>query len=173
MNTALGRKLDIGAAIISVIVLLVVGGMRQIKLDIPYDLHFLPAFHAIANTLTAIMLILALYFIKRKDVKNHQRFIYVAMGLSVLFLMSYVAYHITTPETRFGGEGSIRGIYFFLLISHIILAALILPFILFTFIRGYTGQIEKHRKLAKWTYPLWLYVAITGPVLYLMLRPYY
>ncbi len=172
-NLVLAKKLNILAWILSAIVLLLVGGMRRIKIDTAIDFSFLPPFHATLNALAALALIAALYFIKNKNIAAHQRSVYVAMGLSILFLLSYVTYHITTPETRFGGEGTIRYIYFFFLITHVILAAVILPFILFTFIRAYTGQIERHRKMAKWVYPLWLYVAITGPVCYLMLRPYY
>jgi putative membrane protein len=95
------------------------------------------------------------------------------MFTSALFLLSYVLYHFTTPETRFGGEGVIRYIYFFILITHIILAALTLPFILLTFNRAYTDQFDRHRKMARWVFPLWLYVAVTGPICYLMLKPYY
>ena len=172
-NLVLAKKLNIAAWIASVVVLLLVGGMRQIKLDVPVDFSFLPPFHATLNALAAVALIAALYFIKNKNIQAHRKSIYVAMGLSILFLLSYVTYHITTPETKFGGEGTIRYIYFFLLITHVILAAVILPFILFTFIRAYTGQIDRHRAMARWVYPLWLYVAISGPVCYLMLRPYY
>jgi putative membrane protein len=97
----------------------------------------------------------------------------VAMGLSALFLVSYVTYHFATEPTRFGGEGAVKIIYLILLITHIITAAIILPFILFTFIRGYAMQVEAHKRIAKWTFPIWLYVAITGPICYLMLMPYY
>jgi putative membrane protein len=91
----------------------------------------------------------------------------------VIFLLSYVVYHITTDPTRFGGTGTIRTVYFILLITHIIAAAVSLPFILFTFIAAWTNQFDKHRKLARWVFPLWLYVAVTGPVCYWMLKPYY
>jgi putative membrane protein len=96
-----------------------------------------------------------------------------AMLLSILFLLSYVTYHVTTPPTSFGGQGSIRTIYFLLLVTHIAAASFSLPFILFTFIAGWTNRFAAHRKLARWVFPLWLYVAITGPVCYWMLRPYY
>lgn len=117
----------------------------------------------------------------------HRNAMYLAIGLSALFLLSYVAYHFTTPETVFGdmnhdgivdaaelaAVGSMRTAYLVLLLSHITLAGLIFPFILFTFIRAYTGQFEKHRKMAKWVWPIWFYVAVTGPIVYLMLLPYY
>ena len=147
--------------------------MRQIKIETSIDFTFLPPFYSTLNALTAIVLIIAFYFIKQKNVEAHRKSMYVAIALSVLFLLCYVLYHITTPETKYCGEGSIRIVYFILLISHIVLAAVILPFILFTFIRAYTGQISKHRSMATWVYPLWLYVAVTGPIIYIMLRPCY
>ena len=151
------------------------------------DLGFLPPFHASLNALTAVVLLVALYFIKQKKIQQHRNAIYVAIALSVLFLLSYVAYHFTTPETLFGDAnrdgvlselekaaiGGTRTFYLVLLLSHIALAAGIFPFILFTFIRAYTNQIDRHRKMARWVFPLWLYVAITGPVCYFMLVPYY
>ena len=189
VNRQLEKKLNIAAWIITAVVLLLVGLMRRVKISLPegWDFSFLPPFHASVNALTAVVLIAALYFIKQKNIEAHKKAIYVAIGLSVLFLLSYVAYHFTTPETIFGDAnrdgtvdaeellaiGSTRTFYLVLLISHIVLAGLILPFILFTFIRAYTGQFEKHRKMAKWVWPIWFYVAITGPICYYMLMPYY
>ncbi len=188
-NLQLAKKLNVGATIVTIVVLILVGLMRRVKIDLPagWDFSFLPPFHATLNALTAVVLLVAFYFIKQKNVEAHRKAIYVAIGLSVLFLLSYVAYHFTTPETVYGdinhdGEvdaaemaaiGGMRTVYLVLLVSHIILAALTLPFILFTFIRAYTNQIEKHRKMAKWVFPLWLYVAVTGPICYYMLMPYY
>jgi len=172
-NLALAKKLNIAASIVSAVVLLLVVFMRKIHFETGIDFSFLPPFHATLNGLAAIALMFSFYFIKNKNVKAHQRANELALLLSTLFLLSYVVYHTTTEATSFGGEGTIRYVYFFLLITHVILAAVILPFILFTFIRAFTGQIDKHRRMAKWVYPLWLYVAITGPVCYLMLRPYY
>ncbi len=169
----LEKKLNLLAYVVSVVVLLLVGLMRRVKIDVGIDFHFLPPIHASLNALTAVILLVALYFIKNKQVENHRRAIYAAMVCSALFLISYVLYHFTTPETRFGGEGSIRTVYFILLLTHIVLAAVTLPFILLTFNRAYTWQIERHRKMARWVFPLWLYVAITGPICYLMLKPYY
>ena len=188
-NLELAKQLNIAARIVTGAVLALVGLMRQVKIPIPegWDLGFLAPFHATINGLTAVVLLVALYFIKQKNIKAHQRSIYLALGLSVLFLLSYVAYHFTTPETLYGDlnhDGSLsaeelaavagsRTWYLVLLLSHIVLAALILPFILFTFIRAYTGQVERHRKMARWVFPIWLYVAITGPIAYYMLMPYY
>jgi len=145
----------------------------EFKIATDIDFSFLPPFHASVNAMTAIVLMAALYFIKQKNIVAHQRAIYTALGLSALFLLSYVVYHFTTEETRYCFDGGIRKIYFFLLITHVVLAGGILPFILLTFVRGYTGQYERHKKMARWVYPLWLYVAFTGPICYLMLRPCY
>jgi putative membrane protein len=169
----LEKRLNVFAYILSAVVLLLVGMMRRIKLDVGIDFGFLPPLHATLNTLTAIILMLAYYFIRNKRVEAHRRSIYAAMMCSALFLVSYVLYHFTTPETRFGGEGVIRLVYFFFLVTHVVLAALILPFILLTFNRAYTAQYSRHKKMARWVWPLWLYVAITGPICYLMLLPYY
>ncbi|WP_373553330.1 DUF420 domain-containing protein [Haliscomenobacter sp.] len=188
-NLQLEKKLNVAAWIITIAVLGLVGMMRRVKIPVPesLDLGFLPPFHATLNALTAVVLLLALYYIKQKKVQQHRNAIYVAIVLSVLFLLSYVAYHFTTPETLFGDSNhdgvvneaekaavsGIRPFYLLLLLSHIALAAGIFPFILFTFIRAYTNQIERHRKMARWVFPLWLYVAITGPICYFMLIPYY
>jgi putative membrane protein len=172
-NLDLAKKLNRWAYAVSAVVLLLVGLMRRVKIDLGIDFSFLPPVHASLNALTAVILLFAFYQIKQKNVEGHRKAIYTAMLTSGLFLLSYVLYHFTTPETRFGGEGTIRVVYFILLISHVVLAALILPFIFFTFIRAYTGQFEQHRKMARWVFPLWLYVAVTGPICYLMLKPYY
>lgn len=186
-NLQLAKKLNVLAWFLSVVVLALVGLMRQVKIQVPFDFGMLPAFHAILNGLSAVFLISAYIHIRNRRIEKHKRSIYVAVGLSALFLLSYVVYHFTTPETLFGdwnkdgilsaeelsGVGSQRTIYLVLLISHIMLAAFIFPFILFTFIRAYTGQYDRHKRMARWVFPVWLYVAVTGPIVYLMLRPYY
>jgi putative membrane protein len=188
-NLQLAKQLNVAAWIITGVVLILVGLMRRVKIPLPegVDFGFLPPFHATMNALTAVVLLVALYFIKQKNVQAHQRAIFTAMAFSVLFLLSYVAYHFTTPETIFGdlnhdgqlsaeelaAVGSTRTVYLVILLSHIVLAAVSLPFILFTFIRGYTGQVERHKKMARWVWPVWFYVAVTGPVAYFMLMPYY
>ncbi|MCC7245030.1 MAG: DUF420 domain-containing protein [Saprospiraceae bacterium] len=172
-DIALEKRLNRLAYIISFVVLLLVGLMRRVKIDLGVDFSFLPPIHASLNAISAVILVVALYYIKNGQVENHRKAIYAAMVCSGLFLLSYVLYHFTTPETRYGGEGIMRTLYFILLITHVVLAAVVLPFILFTFNRAFTGQYERHKKMARWVYPLWLYVAITGPICYLMLRPYY
>lgn len=169
----LAKQLKAITWVITVAVLGLVIAMRYIKLDFGMSFSFLPPFHATLNGLAAVTLIYAFIQIKRKNIKQHKNAMWLALGLSVCFLLSYVVYHLTSEAVRFGGEGSIRYVYFFFLISHVILAAISFPFILFTFIYAWTNQFAKHRKMAKWVFPIWLYVAITGPVCYLMLAPYY
>jgi len=164
------NKLSIG---LSVVVLLLVGLMRQVKIDLGVDFSFMPPISATLNSMVAVCLLAALYFIKQKDITNHKRAIFAALTFSALFLICYVLYHFTTEETRYCQEGIIRRVYYFLLITHIILAGISLPFILITFTRGFTYQVDKHKKMARWVYPIWLYVAITGPICYLMLKPCY
>ncbi len=172
-NPTLRKKLNRIAWVISAAVLLVVAFMRRIHFDTDIDFRFLPAVYSTLNALTAFILVAAFIAIKRRRIQTHQRLMTLAILSSFLFLLGYVVYHTTTPETPFGGEGWVRTVYFFLLITHVVLAAVIFPFILFTFIRGYTGFFKEHKALARWVFPLWLYVALTGPVLYFMIRPYY
>jgi putative membrane protein len=171
-NNALAKKLNVYAAIISAVVLLLVATMRQIpRLDLGVDFSFLPAIYSCMNLLAAVFLILALNAIRQKKIDLHRKMIFIALTMSSLFLLMYVLYHITTPEIKYCGEGAMRTVYFLLLITHVVLAAVSFPFILFTFVRGYTMQVERHKRMAKWVFWVWLYVAITGPIVYLMLRP--
>jgi len=172
-NIRLEKRLNRLAYVVSALVLFLVVLMRRVKVDVGIDFSFLPPLHASLNALSAVILLVAFWFIKQKNVEAHRRSIYAAMVCSALFLLSYVVYHFTTPETRYGGTGIARYVYFFILITHVVLAAVILPFILLTFTRAYTHQFERHKKMARWVFPLWLYVAITGPICYLMLKPYY
>lgn len=181
------RKLNKLAWALSAVVLLLVGLMRAVRIPVPVDFGFLPPVHATLNALTAVALIAALVFIKRKQVAQHRAAIYTAIGLSVLFLLSYVVYHFTSVEVRFGdvdhngvvdaaeraAVGAMRPVYLLLLVTHVVLAALILPFILLTFNRAFTAQYARHKAMARWVYPIWLYVAVSGPLCYWMLRPYY
>jgi putative membrane protein len=188
-HDALAARLRRLAWIITGLVLALVVVMRKVRIPLPdgVDLSFLPPAHAAINASAAVVLIAALWAVKCGNIVWHRRLILVAMGLSVLFLLSYVAYHFTTHEIKFGDAnhdgivdaaekaavGSLRTGYLILLLTHIVLAAVSLPFILFTFIAGWTNQFARHRRLARWVFPIWLYVAVTGPLCYWMLRPYY
>ncbi|MEO1857878.1 MAG: DUF420 domain-containing protein [Rubritalea sp.] len=188
---ALSQTLKTVAWVLTAVVLVLVGLMRrpELKIALPDGINFgfLPPVHAMLNSVVAIALVVAVLAIKNKKVKLHTRAINVAMISSVLFLLCYVAYHFTTSETLFGDlngdgvvdeqekleAGSARTVYFVFLISHIVLAGVSLPFILFTWINGVTNQFAKHKKLARWVFPVWLYVAVTGPICYFLLKPYY
>ena len=137
------------------------------------DVSFLPHLNAVLNSATAISLIAGYIFIKKGKRQYHTTAMITAFVLSSLFLISYVIYHYQAPATKFGGEGIIRGVYFIILITHIILAAVIVPFVLLSIYFATTKQFTKHRKIVKWTFPMWVYVAITGVVVYLMISPYY
>ncbi|WP_143309696.1 DUF420 domain-containing protein [Chitinophaga vietnamensis] len=152
-----------------------------------FDIRILPLFHAILNSATAVLLLASLYFIKNGHVKAHKIANLVAVTLSVLFLVSYVTYHAMAPETRFGDVdhngvvdaaekaslGGIRYLYLFLLLTHIVLAGVIVPLVLFTLLRGFQNDIPRHRKIARITWPIWFYVAVTGVIVYIMISPYY
>ena len=172
-NLPLAKKLYPIAWVLTVAVLAVVGVMQRVKFDIGIELEILPPIHALLNSCVAVLLVFALIAIKQRNVKAHKEAIAAAMMFSAAFLLCYVAYHFTTPETKYGGQGVMRTVYFVLLISHIVLAAVSFPLILFTWIFGFTGQYARHRKFAKITWPMWFYVAVTGPICYWMLRPYY
>jgi putative membrane protein len=162
------------SVVISVIVLSLVGVMRRVKIDLGIDFTFLPMVNAICNTIVAICLVTAFYHIKSKNWQAHRRFIYAAMVFSALFLTTYVLYHITTIETTYcHGDGVMKMVYYFFLATHIILAGVSLPFILLTFSRGETFHVDAHKKMARWVFPIWLYVAISGPICYLILKDCY
>lgn len=169
------RKLRIIAWILTAAVLGLTALMRGPKIPLPegVSFSFLPPVHALLNSLVAVFLLAALWAVKQGRIALHRNFIMAAMACSVLFLICYVTYHFTTEETKFGGTGWVRPVYFFLLATHIILAGVSLPCILITFISGWTNHFAAHRRLAKWVFPLWLYVALTGPICWWMLRPYY
>lgn len=138
-----------------------------------YDFSFLPKLNAILNSLTFFSLLIALYAIKQKNIKRHKNFVLLALFWTSVFLVSYLLYHFSTPSTKFGGQGIIKGIYLFILLTHIFLAAIIVPLALITIGRGLNMEISKHRKIARWTMPIWLYVSLTGVIVYLMISPYY
>lgn len=133
----------------------------------------LPLFHAVLNGTTFFVLLLGYYFIRQKEILKHRTAMITAAAISIVFLVSYLVYHSSVPQAKYGGEGNIRYFYFTLLITHILLAAAIVPLVLITLYRGLTNNIKKHRAIARWTLPLWLYVALTGVIVYLMMSPYY
>lgn len=161
--------------IFSVVVFLLVASLPKlhVKLDLPFNPHVFAQLNAVVNSLVTVCLVTAFVLVRQKNYEGHKKVMLCAIGLSVLFLLSYVAHHILAGETKFGGTGAIRAVYLTLLITHIILAAVILPFILFTAYRSLTGEYAKHKKIARYTFPLWLYVSVTGVVIYLMISPYY
>lgn len=138
-----------------------------------FEVSFLPKLNALINTTVSVLLVVGVVLIRLKQIMAHRAVMLSALALSVFFLISYVIYHSQAAETNFGGEGSIRYIYFFVLITHIILATVIVPLALFTVYRAFTGEFHRHKKLARWTFPLWFYVSVTGVVVYLMISPYY
>jgi len=163
--------------VLSILIPVVVAVLFRVNLrDLGYDvepLFFLPPIYATINGFTAVFLVAAVVAIKNGNKVLHERLIKVCMACSLAFLGMYVAYHMTSTSATFGGEGWIRPVYFFILITHIVLSIIIIPLVLFTFVKGITGRYEQHRKWARITFPLWLYVAVTGVVVYLMISPYY
>ena len=158
--------------VLSIAIPVAVAILFKVKLDIKLPV-FLPPVYASINAITALLLILAVRAIKQKQVKRHENFIKSALVASALFLVMYVLHHMTSDSTKYGGEGFIKVVYLFILISHIVLSIGVIPFVLVTFVRGINREDAKHRKIAKITFPLWLYVAITGVIVYLMISPYY
>jgi putative membrane protein len=162
---------------LSVIIPLAVAALFGVNLpDLGVDvkpLTFLPPIYASVNGLTAIILICAFISIKKGYKTTHEKLMKFAIALSVSFLLMYIAYHMTSDSTKFGGEGAIVNIYYFILITHIVLSVAVIPFVLITYVRAITNNIERHKKIAKITFPLWLYVAITGVIVYVMISPYY
>ncbi|MEX0290869.1 MAG: DUF420 domain-containing protein [Flavobacteriaceae bacterium] len=167
------KKFNRIITVVSVIIPLVVALLFGVKIPDVAPLSFLPPIYATINGITALLLIAAVWAIKNGKRKLHQNIMTTCILLSCLFLMMYVAYHMTSESTSYGGEGVLRYVYFFILISHIILSVAIIPLVLKTYARAYLKKFESHRKLAKITFPIWLYVAVTGVIVYLMISPYY
>ena len=160
---------------VSFVVFAAVVVLSRVKLDVHlgFDEHLFAKLNAIINSVVCLLLIAGLITVKRRRYTLHRKMMIAAIILSCIFLVSYICHHLFTGDTKFGGQGSIRYFYFFILITHIILAAVILPFILYTAYRGLTAEWPAHRKLAKITWPVWLYVSISGVLVYLMISPYY
>ncbi|WP_114783373.1 DUF420 domain-containing protein [Botryobacter ruber] len=137
------------------------------------DVSYLPGFHAILNSLTAVALVIGYYNIKKGKVRNHRAAMLTAFGLSAIFLVSYVTYHFLGERTVFGGEGALKYIYYFILLTHIVLAVVIVPLVLLSVYFGITEQNARHRRISRWTFPIWLYVAVTGVLVFILISPYY
>jgi putative membrane protein len=174
MDPAKLATLEKVAYVIAAVVFALVIFMRgDFKPDLGIDFTFVPKLNAVLNSGVAVLLIAAIYFIKKKNISAHRYSIYGAMALSFFFLIFYVLYHFTNHETPYCGEGAMKTFYYIILISHILLAGISLPFILITFVRGYGMDVDRHKSIAKKVFPIWLYVAITGPLVYLLLSPCY
>ena len=170
MKESVAKKL---ITIVSVAVPVVVAILFGVRLPNVEPLSFLPPIYASINGLTALLLLVALWSIKAKKITLHQNIMKTCIALSLSFLLMYVAYHMTSDSTPFGGEGIIRTVYFILLVSHILLSIIIIPLVLHTYLRAYLKDFQGHKKLARITFPIWFYVAVTGVVVYLMISPYY
>jgi len=171
------KKYNVWIIILSIAIPLVVAILFKVKLrDFGFDvkpLSFLPPIYASINGITAVLLVWAVMAIKKGNRALHERLMKTAIACSVAFLGMYVAYHMTSESTKYGGEGIMKGIYFFILISHIVLSITIIPLVLITYVRALAQRFDRHKKIAKITFPLWLYVAVTGVIVYLMISPYY
>jgi putative membrane protein len=174
---SLEQKFSKFIIVVSILIPVVVAVLFSVKLkDFGYNvepLSFLPRIYATINGITAVVLIAGVLAIKNGKRKLHEQLMTTAITLSVVFLVMYVAYHMTTDSTKFGGEGMIRNVYFIILISHILLSIAVIPLVMITYVRALAQKFDKHKKIAKITFPIWLYVAITGVVVYLMISPYY
>lgn len=172
-KTVKERKFNKIITIISILVPLVVAVLFGVKIPNSEPLGYLPPIYAAINGLTAVLLIYAVWAIKNGKRVLHQNIMSACIILSILFLLMYIAYHMTADSTSYAGVGAIKYVYYFILISHIILSIVIIPLVLKTYARAYLKDFERHRKLARITFPIWLYVAVTGVIVYLMISPYY
>jgi putative membrane protein len=169
------RKANLLIILFSAVVFLAVTALKYIEVNIElgFDIHIFAKINAFLNGTVAVILVVALWAIKSGQILLHRKLMLAAMGLSVLFLVSYILHHLLAGDTKYPADAPFRGLYFFILITHIFLAAIILPFILFTAYRALTGEIARHKKIARITWPIWFYVAVTGVLVYLMIHPYY
>ncbi len=167
------KKYRVWIIVLSILIPVAVAVLFMVRIPGVERLGFLPPIYATINAFTAIILITAVIQIKKGNRKAHEILMKTAIALSALFLVMYVAYHMTSDSTPFGGEGYIRGIYYFILISHILLSIIIIPFVLVTYVKALAKRFDKHKRIARITFPMWLYVAITGVIIYLMISPYY
>ena len=168
------NKIIIALSIVIPVAVAILFGINLRKLGFDVEpLSFLPPIYATINGFTAVFLVAAVVAIKKGKRTLHERLMKFAIACSVAFLVMYVAYHMTSDSTKFGGEGAIKYVYFFVLITHIVLSIIIIPLVLITYVKALAQRFDKHKKIAKITFPIWLYVAVTGVVVYLMISPYY
>ncbi len=158
---------------VSVVIPIVVAILFTIRIPDVAPLSFLPPIYATINGITALLLMVAYFAIKRKNIVLHEQLMKTAIGLSLIFLVMYVAYHMTSDPTPYGGEGFVKYVYYFILISHILLSIGIIPMVLITYVRALSNLFFEHKKIARYTFPIWLYIAVTGVIVYLMIAPYY
>ncbi len=159
--------------VVSIVIPIVVALLFTVRIPNAAPLDMLPPIYATINGLTAILLVVAVLQIKRRNRTLHERLMKVNIFLSILFLLMYIAYHITSESTPYGGEGFIRYVYFFILVTHIFLSIALIPLVLFTYKYAAFRDFKSHKRLARVTFPIWLYVAVTGVIVYLMIAPYY
>lgn len=167
------KKYNKWIVILSIAIPVVVAALFGIKIPNATPLTFLPPIYASINAITALLLIAAVVSIKKGNRKRHELLMKTAIGCSVVFLAMYIAYHMTSDATTFGGAGTIKYVYYFILLTHIVLSIVVIPIVLITYVRAITNDLERHKKIAKITFPLWLYVAVTGVIVYIMISPYY
>ncbi|MDR6844137.1 DUF420 domain-containing protein [Flavobacterium granuli] len=176
-NNTVEQKYNKWIVLLSIAIPLAVAVLFKVKLkDFGFDvapLSFLPPIYATVNGITAVLLVAAVLAIKNGNRKRHELLMKLAIGCSVAFLVMYVAYHMTADSTKYGGEGIMKYVYFFILITHIFLSIAVIPLVLITYVRALAAKFDKHKKIAKITFPIWLYVAVTGVIVYLMISPYY
>ena len=172
VKSSLSKKYNIYIVILSITIPIVVALMFSVKLDVELPI-FLPPIYAAINAITGVLLLIAVWAIKNKNRILHERLMKTAILCSIVFLVMYLAYHMTSDSTKFGGEGAIKYIYLFILLTHILLSIVVIPFVLLTYVRAITNDFEKHKRIAKITFPLWLYVAVSGVVVYVLISPYY
>ena len=159
--------------VISILIPVVVALLFMIRIPNVAPLSFLPPIYASINGITALLLLIAYIAIRNKNITLHKQLMKISIGLSLIFLVLYVAYHMTSDPTPYGGEGAIRFIYYFILITHIMLSIGIIPLVLISYVRAISNLFVEHKKIARYTFPVWMYIAVTGVIVYLMISPYY
>ncbi len=172
-TTPVKKKYNRWIIVLSIAIPLLVAMLFRVKIPNAIPLTFLPPIYATINGITAVLLVVAVWMIKNKKRKTHELLMKLCIGLSALFLIMYLAYHMTSEATTYGGEGTIKYVYYFILISHILLSVGVIPLVLITYVRALAQRFDRHKKIARITFPLWLYVAVSGVLVYLMISPYY